>query len=82
MEKQHGICCYCGQPMTLAYNGTVPFPNTATIEHLRRRADGGLTVPDNLALACHDCNSARGAMNWVEFKTVRPLQINASSVNG
>lgn len=32
----------------------------ATVEHLRRRAEGGDDAPENLALACAYCNSSRG----------------------
>lgn len=46
-----------------------PPRNAATIEHLRRRADGGTDRLDNLAIACLQCNYMRGTMSWVEFKT-------------
>ncbi len=31
----------------------------ASVEHLRRRADGGADAPSNLAMACAFCNSTR-----------------------
>ncbi len=31
----------------------------ASLEHLRRRADGGDDAPANLAMACAYCNSSR-----------------------
>lgn len=48
-----------------------PPKHMATIEHLRRVADGGDNCLDNLAMACWECNNGRGTMNWVEYKTVR-----------
>jgi len=41
----------------------------ATVEHLQRREDGGKTVKDNLAIACHPCNSSRGRVDWLTYKT-------------
>lgn len=34
---------------------------TATIEHLKPRSKGGTHADENLALACADCNHARGS---------------------
>ena len=31
----------------------------ATVEHIRRRSDGGTDAPANLAMACAFCNSSR-----------------------
>jgi hypothetical protein len=71
---QGGRCCYCGCAVELYPKGGGlgrPAPkHLGTLEHLRRKADGGSNHPDNLALSCHDCNGRRGAMNWVEFKTL------------
>ena len=69
--KQRGECCYCGCEMTLPLHGKPPYaPNVATREHLRRKVDGGDNAPDNLAIACKSCNSRRGSMSWIEFKTL------------
>ncbi|MCS0463321.1 MULTISPECIES: HNH endonuclease [Rhizobium] len=35
-------------------------PRAATLEHLRRRADGGKDNRDNFAAACKSCNDSRG----------------------
>lgn len=45
--------------------------NFATIEHLRRRADGGKDHQDNLALACRQCNEGRGSVDWLTFTSWR-----------
>ena len=67
LRKQGGRCCYCSR---LVYRER---PNghheKATLEHLRRRADGGTNHPDNLALACYPCNAFRGKTDWLSFKT-------------
>lgn len=67
---QKGRCCYCECVMDIApinkFGDTSP-----TIEHLRRRADGGTDRIGNLALACLRCNTTRGKMNWLEFATLK-----------
>ncbi|WP_064696033.1 HNH endonuclease [Rhizobium aegyptiacum] len=71
-EKQGGCCCYCLQPMVLS--DRPPWkqpPNAETLEHLRRRADGGRNNRDNIALACKRCNEERGAMDWLLYTTYR-----------
>ncbi|MGJ7040442.1 HNH endonuclease [Shinella sp. BE166] len=64
---QGGRCCYCRKFLRLSY---APQPNrhdAATIEHLRRRADGGRNNIDNLALACKQCNDGRGVIDWLTY---------------
>ena len=73
---QRGRCCYCGRAVRLTlprqHGYGRPYPaDFATLEHLRRLADGGTDALDNVALSCHDCNSRRGSLTWVEFKTIR-----------
>ena len=65
---QGGKCCYCGRSIYLEFDRG---SQVATIEHLKRRCDGGTDHPDNLALACHGCNSQRGTRSWVEFATAK-----------
>lgn len=83
MQAQGGKCCYCDAPMFILGTTTVhehqrankiathraASAMRATVEHLKKWADGGRSTPDNLALACFDCNSSRGDIPWVEFKT-------------
>lgn len=74
-KKQNGACCYCGEPMTTPPKGRPPNggwpPKTETLEHLRRRSDGGKSNYDNLALACYDCNVGRGALDWPTYKSLK-----------
>ena len=77
-EQQSGQCCYCGRAVDLHPSPWATGERTpdhfATIEHLRRIADGGTNDPDNLAIACFACNGSRGAMNWVAFKTLMSMR--------
>ncbi len=55
-EAQNWRCCWCTKL-------TVPEPNrkdSATIEHVTPRCEGGADDPDNLAMSCYDCNNKRG----------------------
>ncbi len=70
-ELQDGRCCYCGIVMQLPPVGWTREArkfwhartrNFATVEHLRRVADGGTNDIGNLALACYPCNFIRGAL--------------------
>jgi hypothetical protein len=73
-KRQGGLCCYCDKPTLLHPDpwplGTATPDNFATLEHLRRKADGGTNHPDNLAIACFECNAGRGELSWVEWKTL------------
>jgi hypothetical protein len=44
---------------------------TETLEHLRRKVDGGTHRNDNIALACLECNTGRGSMDWLSYTTYR-----------
>lgn len=46
-------------------------PEAATIEHLKRRADGGRDHRDNVAMACKRCNDERGEVDWLTYTTFR-----------
>lgn len=68
-ERQRGKCCYCGNKMDIG-NG----PNArraATREHLKRKAEGGKSTADNIALACLECNTMRGSIPWNVYKSLR-----------
>lgn len=69
--KQGGLCCYCEKPMTRfrCAEKKGPPPHNATIEHLKRREEGGTGALDNLALAHSICNSGRGAIDWFTYKS-------------
>lgn len=74
---QTGECCYCGVVMLMTGDLSVErfaklFALTkkqaqrrrASIEHLKRRVDGGTHAIHNLALACCLCNSKRQSTPW------------------
>ena len=74
--RQGGKCCYCGVSLVMPRGvrwarNEANHRHAATLEHLRRKADGGTNHRDNLALACRRCNGQRGDRSWVEFKTSR-----------
>jgi hypothetical protein len=52
-------------------------PHGETIEHLRRKIDGGTGHLDNKALACLECNSGRGDMDWLTYKSWKCGEITA-----
>lgn len=52
------ICWYCGLDLT---------NKTRVIEHIVPKSRGGTDDWDNLALACHFCNSAKRTMDLEEF---------------
>lgn len=78
LEKQGYRCCYCGShllyPHAVLGSGR-PHPRAATIEHLRRRADGGDGSLDNKAVACHECNTGRGSTDWMTYKSMKMAEI-------
>jgi hypothetical protein len=52
-QQAQGFCEYGHLPQA---NSAIPFE----IDHVRARKHKGLTVEENLALACFFCNSAKG----------------------
>lgn len=57
-------CTFCGGALT---------PITATLEHLTPLCRGGTWDRSNLALACFDCNHAKGSMTAGEFRAAKRL---------
>ena len=57
--KRDRHCAFCRRPLT---------NRSATAEHLTPLSRGGTDDPDNLALACHDCNQAKGESTLEEFR--------------
>lgn len=69
-QKQGGRCCYCRVKMRISFSNS-KHPYAETLEHLDRRADGGSNARDNIALACYDCNSGRGSIDWLTYTTIK-----------
>jgi 5-methylcytosine-specific restriction endonuclease McrA len=53
-DRQEGLCCWCGKDVPRS---------RATAEHVIPRARGGRTVQENIAMACEECNLARGTVH-------------------
>jgi hypothetical protein len=51
-EAQNWRCCYCG------VRTNEPESSIPTIEHIIPKNLGGLDHPDNMAMACRECNQA------------------------
>lgn len=70
--RQGSDCCYCGREMGVprALREKAQ-PLDETLEHLRRKSEGGTDDLDNLALACNECNVGRGHMDWLTYKSFR-----------
>lgn len=56
-------CQYCGIDLHNAH------PRDITLDHLKCRCDGGTNDNENLVVACHHCNSKRGAITWLQYAT-------------
>lgn len=70
-RSQKGRCHYCGSQF-LRKRGTRLVGVQAFrfhIEHKIPVCRGGSNFPQNLALACHDCNMSKGTMTDAEFQT-------------
>lgn len=73
-ERQQMRCCYCQRALTPTVGPTKkakPLPTSETLEHLHRVIEGGSNKHDNMALACHRCNSERGGMDWLTYTSYR-----------
>jgi hypothetical protein len=51
------VCMWCGCAVSIAVKPSCD--KFATIEHIRRRCDGGKNKMDNFGLACRRCNNER-----------------------
>jgi len=58
-EAQNWRCCWCGMDCRPESN----YANSATIEHVQPRSQGGSDDWDNLAMACASCNHRRGVIS-------------------
>ena len=61
MEKWERKCAYCGATDT-----------RLEVEHIHPRSKGGSNRVSNLALACHDCNQAKGSQDIKDFLSGKP----------
>ena len=61
-SENHGDlrCVYCGEQLT---------SETAQLDHIHPRADGGSNDPSNLVVACSRCNRRKSTQPWAQFVT-------------
>jgi 5-methylcytosine-specific restriction endonuclease McrA len=64
-EEQEHRCAYCG--ITIFWN----IPNDIHIDHIQPLSKGGSNWPNNLCLACADCNLSKGEKSIEEWMLVR-----------
>ena len=74
-KLQGGLCCYCGRVMKLSKSAGPQQPNSATVEHLQTKKEGGTLRLDNIACACFECNSGRGDIDWLTYKSMKMGEI-------
>lgn len=56
IRRDNGICQLCGQRCS----GTFPSPRSLTLDHVVPLAKGGAHSPENLQVACFECNLRKG----------------------
>ncbi len=73
-ERQQGCCYYCGTklfpygiwPKSTKFEGARRYQ----VEHAQPVSRGGTDAPDNLRLACEECNRHKGMLTEAEFLAV------------
>lgn len=79
IKHQRNKCCYCECDLlpvnTRNHHGL--HPRSATVEHLRRKSEGGSNAIGNKAVACHECNLGRGATDWLTYKSLKMGELAA-----
>lgn len=66
-ERDRLICRYCGVQCVRPKETRIGAPNSAAIDHVIPRRQGGLTEPDNLVVACWTCNSRKHNRTPAQF---------------
>jgi 5-methylcytosine-specific restriction endonuclease McrA len=74
-EAQDMKCIWCQCKMTNERNKR----DSATIEHMIPRSEGGPDDPSNYTVACSNCNHKRGNMSVESFKEVMASKIAQAS---
>lgn len=69
-EAQNWRCCWCGKHCVPESNKH----NSATIEHVTPRSQGGTDTWENFAMSCNHCNQARGVRSVERFTEM--VQLN------
>lgn len=73
-DRQNGQCYYCDKHCVM--DGALNHPDTATIEHLIPKSEGGTRALSNLVMACQECNRLRGIspFNPITGERIVPLK--------
>lgn len=66
-KSQHWRCYHCEGFLELGYEGKRM--HRATFEHLVPLSKNGLDHPDNLVVACYNCNQLRGNKDLEDFNS-------------
>ena len=77
-KKATNPCFYCGRtcrsrPSRPSRKGNRP-GDACTTDHLTPRSRGGTNDPDNVVLACRQCNEDKGDLDLEEFRLVLAYQ--------
>lgn len=56
-------CYLCGEPIRLGQKWN--------LDHVRARAKGGKTTPDNLRPTHYDCNNAKADLSVAQFRQIQ-----------
>ena len=81
-EEQEYLCYYCERKMSMsmAKQGA---SKKATLEHLKRKVDGGTYQYENIVVACQQCNCNRGdypVEMWKELcTTIIAIRVEAKA---
>lgn len=69
--KGDETCHYCGCKLT---------KHNRTLDHLYPRDHGGISIVDNLAPCCEECNTRKRNLSEEEFRTIDKLQSDFKSL--
>lgn len=61
-NRKHRPCAYCGKTLDL---------RAATFDHKQALSQGGYDKTSNGAIACHQCNQAKGSLSADAFAKLR-----------
>jgi len=74
IQRDGRHCHYCKRPVRLARELSAHRKDDATIDHKIPTSKGGANAPDNLLLACRECNEAKADRDYNDF-VARPYRV-------
>jgi len=70
--QKRSLCHWCKKPVFRAESGITHLEhNTATVDHIVNRAEGGADSWSNVVLACYECNQTRSKTFGYAIKHIR-----------